>query len=147
MILFKIFSKVSSRDDSAQINKTLTGVNTNEELLTDTFSIRANYRDPFSGKTDKSDVRIISTDENKSSKKANSPKQNPKLPINNVFPNVRYEGLIKNKQSNKQLILVRINGQSNIMKIGEIVNEVELTKVFRDSIEVKFQKEKKFILK
>ncbi len=47
----------------------------------------------------------------------------------------------------KQLALVLINGQNCIVKIGDIMSDVELIKVFRDSIEVKYFKESRFILK
>ncbi len=147
MILYKIFSAVSGGDNNiGQNQEVVTPIDSNEQLLTDTFSIHPTNRDPFLGKMNKT----ISTHTGGSSspKTVITPKSTLAPPsINSTFPKIIYGGLIKNKQSNKQLVLIQINGQSNIMKIGEIFNEVELTKVFRDSIEVKFRKEKRFIAK
>lgn len=145
MIIYKIFSVASGGDDIGQVQGTVSVVNNDNNALTDTFSINPTYRDPFLGKTNKTATIAIVGSSN--SKPISTPKPIATNPINKTFPNIIYGGLIKNKQSNKQLVLIQINGQSNIMKIGDIVNEVELTKVFRDSIEVKFKKEKKFILK
>lgn len=147
MIIYKIFSVVSGGDNVGQVQRTVSVVNNDTNILTDTFSINPTYRDPFLGKSNK--IALNANVGNSTLKTINSPK--PIIPssssINNTFPKIIYGGMIKNKQSNKQLVLIQINGQSNIMKIGDIVSEIELTKVFRDSIEVKFKKEKKFILK
>lgn len=148
MILYKIFSAVSGNDDNmAQNQKILVLENSQEHLVADTFSIHPTYRDPFSSKINKTTLSTYTG--NSTPKTPSSPKPivSSSSSINNTFPKIIYGGMIKNKQSNKQLVLIQINGQSNIMKIGDIVNEVELTKAFRDSIEVKFGKEKRFIVK
>ena len=145
MILYKIFSVVSPGDEMGASPNLLPSANINEALLTDTFSINPNYRDPFLGKT----AKTISTnsEENPSPKKETNHTTVSTPVITNPFPSIVYGGLIKNKQSNKQLILVQINGQGTMMKLGDVVNGVELTKVFRDSIEVKFNKEKRIFIK
>ena len=55
--------------------------------------------------------------------------------------------MIKNQKTNKQVYLVTINNQDNMMKPGDVISDVELKKVYRDSIEVTFHKEKKVIKK
>jgi hypothetical protein len=56
--------------------------------------------------------------------------------------------MIKSRsKSNAQLCMVNINGQSNFMKEGDALVDVLLKKVYKDSIEVVFQKEKKIIRK
>lgn len=145
MIAYKILSVASGGDGVGQIQETVSVVNNDSNILTDTFSINPTYRDPFLGKINK--TAAIITGGSSPPKTTSTPKPIVTSPINKPFPSIIYGGLIKNKQSNKQLVLIQIGGQSTIMKIGDIVSEVELTKVFRDSIEVKFKKEKKFILK
>lgn len=145
MIAYKIFSVASGSDNIGQIQETVSVINKGSNILTDTFSINPTYRDPFLGKLNK--TAAINIGKASMPKTVSSPKPIAASPINKTFPSVIYGGLIKNKQSNKQLVLIQIGGQSTIMKIGDIVNEVELTKVFRDSIEVKFRKEKRFIIK
>lgn len=104
----------------------------------DTFSISANYRDPFLGKTE---TKVES----------NRPKTTP-VPKKVVellkWPAITYGGMIKNRKSNAaQLCMVVINGQSNFMKEGDIIADVQLKKVYKDSVEVVFQKDKKMIKK
>ena len=47
----------------------------------------------------------------------------------------------------KELAMIHINGQSKLMKQGDIVLGVELLKIYRDSVQVCFEKEKKFVRK
>ena len=68
-------------------------------------------------------------------------------PVVSSWPKIAYLGIISDKKSNQQLTLVQINGQRYSMKLGDTVSSVELTKAFRDSIEVKLGKEKKFFRK
>jgi len=140
MIVYKIFSVATNNNDDSFKSAVFTPSISNK-AASDTFSIHPSYRDPFLGTANK---KTISTDKNSVPKKTTPP-----AVIKNTipFPQITYGGLIKNTKSNKQLVMVLINGQSNIMKIGDIISEVELTKIFRDSIEVRFLKEKKFIVK
>ena len=138
-ILYKIVVGVNGKEEAFPINQMNAPVE-NNETLPDTFNISGNYRDPFiAGKKEK----------------VNS--NTGEIPVTKIkvaapvaisqWPNIVYGGMIKNQQSSKQLVLILINGQSNFMKMGDIANGIELTKVFRDSIEVQFLKEKKFISK
>jgi len=140
MIIYKIFSVTTGDDtDSFKSAKFIPGII--NKTVSDTFSIYPSYRDPFLGTVNK---KTGLTNHTNVPKKITAPVLiKPTIP----FPQITYGGLIKNTQSNKQLVMVLINGQSNIMKIGDVVNEVELTKIFRDSIEVRFLKEKKFVVK
>ena len=40
-----------------------------------------------------------------------------------------------------------VNGQSVAAKMGDVISGVEITKITKDSIEVKFGKEKRFVRK
>ncbi len=108
------------------------------ELLNDSFNIHADYRDPFLDKAIKKQISGSGTTVAKPVKP---------VPTSSPWPAIVYGGIIKNQKSNKQLALIQINGQSNMMKAGEEANGVQLLKVFKDSIEVKFGKEKKYISK
>lgn len=103
----------------------------------DTFSIAADYIDPFLGRS------IVKSDH-----KASEPTQLPKKIMEPLkWPAIAYGGMIKSRKSNDQLCMVVINGQSNFMKEGDITKDVQLKKVYKDSIEVVFQKEKRMVRK
>ncbi|MES2285427.1 MAG: hypothetical protein V4547_07040 [Bacteroidota bacterium] len=145
IIIYRIFNVVNA-SNSNEVLKSAIIENVNNESLIDTFSIHPNYRDPFISKRAKKP-----TSENKAVSPITKPSLIKKVsntaPISDKWPSIVYNGLIKNEKSNKQLALVQINGQSNILQIGNVAEGVELTKIFRDSIEVKFNSEKKFIKK
>jgi len=103
----------------------------------DTFSITANYRDPFLGKTEVPAVK-------KTPVVAPPPK---KVIEPTPWPAVTYGGVIKSRKSNEQLCMVSINGQTNFMKEGDVISDVLLKKIYKDSIDVVFRKEKRVVRK
>jgi hypothetical protein len=139
MIVYKIVSVVSSDNASAVKNEAYTSITPNN-VISDTFSLHPSYRDPFLGNIH----RDISFKHKVIAKQTTIPTFTKYV---RPFPQIIYSGIIKNAKSNKQLVMVQINGQSHIMKIGDIIGAVELTKVFRDSIGVEFENEMRFILK
>jgi len=137
MIIYRIFKTVNTEEN---LFGQYLEINTRQDNsnINDTFSINPDYRDPFLGKTNK---------------KVTDSKQTTKTIVPKIakaaipWPSIVFGGIIKNQKSNKQLALVQINGQGYTMKPGEIINDVQLNKIYRDSIEVRFQKEKKFVSK
>lgn len=109
-----------------------------EPTIFDTFSIYANYRDPFLGKTIEEKKTVIP---------AKTKVVVPEVKANIPWPKVSYGGVIKNQKSSKQLYLVQVNGNDNIMKEGDVVEKIQLVKAWKDSIQLVYQKEKKVVLK
>ncbi len=139
IIFYRIFSTVGASDNNTNSlnNHAKSEVDKNAN---DTFNIDGNYRDPFLGNMQVDKPVILST----------APKQvvkEEKVVQKLAWPSIEYGGMIKNQKSNKQLVLVQINGQNNLMKTGDIVAGVQLMKIYKDSLEVSFQKEKKWIKK
>lgn len=138
MIIFKVFNTVHTEANTVVQHAEL--ITADDEIKCDTFSIHPVYRDPFLGKKNKmNDPGSVQT-----ATKITKPKI---APVITAWPKIVYSGIIKNQKSNKQLALLQINGQSNMMKVGEEAYGVQLLKVFKDSIEVEFLKEKKFVSK
>jgi hypothetical protein len=105
----------------------------------DSFSINADYRDPFLGK-------MITREESEKPKAPVVKKEVPK-PEPIVWPVIVYKGMIKNQKSNKQLCLVSIGGQDNIVKEGDLIGEIELKRLTKDSVALAFKKETKYFKK
>lgn len=141
-IVYKIYTSMYGEDAGAIVFESPKIVNSIEEELNDTFSIDPNYRDPFLGKTLKNNSAsensthpVVSTSESFTNK------SNSKIQM----PTIIYGGLIKNKKSNKQFALIQINGIGNVMKVSDKVGEITLMKIYRDSIQVKYNNQLKFI--
>ena len=135
-IIYKVVMGLGGNEDTSFQKIEMAEIHSTD-VLNDTFSINPSYRDPFSGKQ----IKKIVTTGQPTIKKIVAP------PVIANWPSIIYGGIVKNQKSNKQLVLVSINGQSTMLKIGESYNNVELLKVFKDSIEVKFGKEKRFVKK
>ena len=63
------------------------------------------------------------------------------LPV--VWPQVKYLGLIKSTKENNQIALLSIDNQESIIKVGQSNQGVQLVKLFRDSVQLSFNKQKK----
>lgn len=115
------------------------------QTISDTFAIENNYRDPF-GKVAAAVNRNYSAGASPALPKKNV---QPPAPASKTasWPVVIYSGMIKNQNSNKQLVLVSINGNLRSMKPGDNIDNVQLGKIWKDSIEVVWNKERKFVRK
>ena len=91
----------------------------------DTFSIVANYRDPFLGTLPKSEPP-------KKTKVKTLKKPQP--PKKNIF----YSGSIAPNGTNNRMFFVTIDGQQHIMSKNQEINKVTLVWGNRESIKVKY---------
>jgi hypothetical protein len=114
------------------------------EAEKDTFSIHPTYRDPFLGKRS---VPAEQAQTHETTVKPATPPPAPVVKTPTPWPTIQYSGTIKNQASNKERVLLQVNGQDFMAQAGETVNGVLVYKVYRDSIEVHFLNEKKFIHK
>ena len=106
--------------------------------MPDTFSIVANYRDPFLGRSENHLGQGIKYTVAPVLKK-------PEIRI--AWPALAYKGMIRNKKSNKQLVMVSIAGKTSMMNSGDEINGVGLIAISNDSVELSFQNEKKWLRK
>lgn len=134
-VLYKIFKAVGKSDDvQLKVSERKSDILSS---LKDTFSIVADYRDPFMGKRPlELPKKVVSSE----------PRPKP-VPVATAvkWPSVRYSGMIRNQA--KELALVKIDQKNLVMKAGDSMSGVELKNIFRDSIVVFYQKEKKVIIK
>lgn len=147
VIIFKIVNSASGIEGVENQDK-IVFQKSDGLTMPDTFSIICNYPDPFLGKTTPKQYRSPANSVTSAAKAKDVVKEKKKAAITTlVWPEVVYKGIIKNQKSNKQLALLQINGKSNAMKMGESYENIELIRIFKDSIEVKFGKEKKYVKK
>jgi hypothetical protein len=125
-------------DNHASVKKdTNYSVTTLSFTSNDTFSIHEHTRDPFLGPLPQNRLIV------KTPKVLKPIKIIPTI----IWPGISYTGMIRNQQSAKQLAMVVINGQSNIMKPGDSYMDIILNKVFKDSIILSLGKTTKTIHK
>ena len=101
------------------------------------FAIVGNYIDPFlKGNVAKNNGR---------GKTAIIP--SPQKGTTAQWPTIKYGGLIRKQQSNRQFAMISINGKDRIMKVNDCLEEVCLNKIYNDSIEMIFKGVKKHFTK
>lgn len=89
----------------------------------DTFSIAANYRDPFLG--------TMAPSQKKSVVKAKPPKVQ--------FPNVAYTGLVSGQQTKDHIFFVTINGAQHLMQKRNTNDGVTLVSGNANSIKIRYK--------
>ena len=134
MIGYRIFSSLKKKEavtDSYQVIDT----EKNIEGTIDTFSINADYTDPFLH-------QVVSIEKRPASPKVQK-ENKPIIPV--AWPDIIFRGIIKNPQAKRQTALIVINGKDYLMKAGEKNENIMLARVFKDSVEVVFGKDKKIL--
>ena len=110
-------------------------------LAPDTFSLKLNYRDPF----------LDNVREEKPVQRNPIPLQNtaPKKVEQKMetWPNVSYEGMIRNQKNGKLLAMIHVNGKASMLSTGDIFEDVMLTRVYKDSVQVQYNRQKKYVRK
>ncbi len=142
---YKIFTYVNS-DDEEVVTQNTTQHKNEQSTVTDTFQLAANYRDPFLGKS------IVTTIQgnpnNQKVIKIEKQKEIPKIEKTAInWPKLSYQGIIINQKSKNQTGLLKINGKDFIIHPGNIVAEVEILKLYNDSVTVKYSGEIKTMFK
>lgn len=113
-----------------------------DEIKKDTFSIVANYRDPFlSQKKTQMENHQVAVKTNGSTTKKNS------APTLLKWPSIQYKGMIKNNNSERRVAIVTVDGKEHIVKEGITLNELKVVKIEKETITVSFQNEQKTINK
>ena len=113
-----------------------------EEIKEDTFLIIADYRDPFLGKK----VRLKKTNYTSSNVKKSSVKKS-QVKTERSWPSITYNGMIKNNNSDRRVGIVKVNGKEYLVKEKDVVNEVAILSIGKNTVSVRFQKENKTITK
>jgi len=124
-----------------------------DEIKEETFSIIADYRDPFLGnKVRVSRSRSVSVSTGTSRQQSNSQRgQNTSRKVESIqqpWPSILYMGMIKNKDNlDRKVIFVKIDNKEYKVKEGDVVNFVTINEINKEFIKVSFQKETKTITK
>ena len=136
---------VSGGDKVETSSKFLIEMPDDLKLSADSFVLVLNYKDPFLKGIN---YRSSFVSQNEIKQQASSiTKPIKKIASSIVWPKLIYKGTIKNKNSNKLIAVLEINGNEALLKEGEEYQSVTLLAVLNDSIYLAFEKEKKYVLK
>jgi len=91
-------------------------------------------RDPFIKKLE------VHTDYTPNIKKAEKP-------VDLKWPTIKFKGIIKSNNTSKPLAILAINNKSQFINEGQEIDEVKVSKISKDSIEVIYKEASKWIRK
>lgn len=134
---------LEKRTIKAELFNTKLNIN---KIKKDTFTISYITRDPFLNKKNK--VYVVSPSKNLSFKNRFIKKDVKPVMIKQkevvFWPQISYHGYINSKDRNGELlILIKIDQKIHKLKLNEQSEGVTVKKVYKDSIELDFNKEKK----
>lgn len=126
LIGYKIFNWMPDNDE-AMVLSTKVDYKPKQIKERDTFSIVANYRDPF---LESAPEKVIAPKKNLSTQ--------PKAEEPTI--DIRYTGFITDGSSHQKIFFVTINGQQKMMKLNDKVADVTLLAGSKETIKVSYQK-------
>lgn len=145
-VLFKYVNRFFYSNETNFSTKVAINTKLINKIRKDTFELKPLGNDPFLNKTYNKPVvrtRILASYVPK-------PKVNPqpvKVKTVTPFPIVKYFGFIKSSEKKEELILLKVNNNLHKTRLNGNCDGVIVKKIFRDSIQVVFEKETRVIKK
>jgi hypothetical protein len=140
MIGWKVYAAMKGKERSMNIVTTEKS-NISKNEISDTIRLIANYRDPF---LDDSKFKIQDSKLKPGNKtlKVKIPVE-PKVIV--AWPAVAYYGLIKRNGDGKTVGFLSVKGVSYFVQGGDGAGEVRVGKLWKDSVEVVWGKERRVV--
>ena len=143
LIFYKIFTHFGDDQNKTMVNPDQTNTN-KKQLPRDTFTIIANYRDPFLGRNDHP---VIQTDRGDHVMSNQGGLTQKRPPVPEIIPEIKYCGLIANPRNKRKIGLLQMSNKELLVKEGDTYNELKIFKLFSDSVKIMYSKTKKTIKK
>lgn len=136
-IWYQVFFRV--KNNLMGENEIVPPVSINQVRLTsierDTFSLRANYRDPF-GEVKKKPL-VQNVDHNPAPRNIQRNVQSQKA----QWPSMQYFGIVRKTDSKSPLAILKVDGLQLMVRKGEeLFNGIYVNQVWRDSVQVRRNK-------
>jgi type II secretory pathway component PulC len=150
LIIYKVSAGLAGEEETIGRRLIKPKSSNSDQVLEDTITLIANYKDPFLVKGRSKNTYIhggsrLHAVPVRPARQPDRPTQPVKEPIQ--WPAIEYMGLIENKHAATKIVILHIAGKQYLLKEKESAEGVQLAKVEKDSLKVVFSKEVKFIKK
>ncbi len=106
-----------------------------------TYRLALNYKDPFLKDVEKpkynSNGNNNVTANNQNATKLKTSAKTPTVEIVKPATDIKYLGLVKNNTTGNSTALIYINGQSHLVKNGDVINGIIVKNISSTSVELK----------
>lgn len=144
---WKVYAAMTVDEPMVVFNPEVNDELEKEKLIPDTYQLLLDYNDPFL-KGENPNKHVKQPIVNGPPKNANTePKKQPQPPAQKSWPEIRYSGLVKSPKDGKMVGFLSINGTSHFVKPGEVIGEVTVREIWKDSVKVVMGKESRFVRK
>ncbi len=147
LIIYRVldFTKQDTPDDPCIVS-TLQP-NKNNSSVQDTFSLHANYCDPFLKNVRYTRPRYTKTNQSNKKTEKKKPESNIVLRrdiIENIrWPDIKYGGIVQNTQSGEKVGLMEIDKQEFLIRKNDSIQKVFIKDLYKDSVIVIYKKTRK----
>jgi len=104
-----------------------------EKAKVNTFSITPIERDPFLGKLIRKGTKV----------KGNQGRKVKKPDLENPWPQIQYQGMVKKQNASSKIFIITINQQQHLLKKNQELKNIKLLKGDSKEVQVSFNKEVK----
>lgn len=140
---WKIYDGLKDSDNT-NFNVPVAAVFSDSVPVPESYTLQANYRDPFLGDLARTAPAVVSGANG--AVKPNVQKTSTPPPSAANWPAITYGGVIQKKQG-QPLALLQVNGQDYLLKAGEKTLEVNVISIHRDSIVLQWNRMKRVFKK
>lgn len=141
-VAFRFIDSFGSKNNHVHHNETVQELNL-PKFEIDSFNLHSKYRDPFFGKVYGKRKPKIYTGKKTVKVKEPIKKEPPKK--QEPFPHYVYSGHVDNAKNGKRIHMINVEGKAYQVSSPQIIGRLEVTRVFNDSLEIKFNNETKII--
>lgn len=111
------------------------------------YKLTLNYKDPFLREGEKSKHHANNNANINPPVQKEKVIKTPTVAIPKTPNDIKYFGLVKNNTTGISTALISINGQSHLVKKGDIINGITIKTISNESVEIKEGKTTQFISK
>lgn len=138
-VIYKYFGKKESNKNLNFAELPLAKQNIRIDKIKDTFKLEFSGRDPFLN-TKPVRERVFKAKQSK----VVSKKSSKRVIASVMWPKIEYYGFVKSNSSKSELVVIKINSRLHKVRKNQEIDELRITQTWSDSIEIEFQKKKRF---
>jgi hypothetical protein len=140
-ILYRILKNIAPEESVSSGKSYIPSL---ETARADTFSLIADYPDPFLSRTSAPAPEPQSIAPLQPREPVIKPE--PVKPVI-TWPSVKYSGIIRNIKNDRQLGVLQINGKDHLVSQNQSIGGIEVLQVYKDSVLLLYSGEKKVFRK